>query len=55
MSLDFSKGDVGFDVFPSLWSVRAKGGKPKRIKQLEKPYVEEGYFHAPELTWLAKA
>lgn len=52
VSMDFSSGDVGFDVFPSLWHIRVNGGKPKRIQKLPEPYVEEGEFEAPQLTWL---
>lgn len=52
VSLDFTGGDVGFDVFPSLWTIRVSGGRPKRIQELPEPYVEEGMYSAPHLTWL---
>lgn len=52
VSMDFTGGDVGFDVFPSLWTVRASGGRPRLIQKLPEPYVEEGEFSAPQLTWL---
>ncbi len=55
IEMRFGAGDVGFDVKPSLWKVRVKNGKPagkpKKIQNLKEPYVEEGFYHAPELTW----
>lgn len=54
VSLGFSAGDVGFRVTPSLWKVSVRTGKRTRIRSLERPAVEEGYFHAPELTWLPR-
>jgi Tol biopolymer transport system component len=53
ISLRFGKGDVGFDVKPSLWRVRAGGGRPRRITALPAPTVEEGEFLAPRLAWQA--
>ena len=54
VSLDVSAGDVGFDVFPRLWIVRAGGGRPRQIQELPRPDVEEGDFNAPQLTWLPR-
>ena len=51
ISLRLGKGDVGFDVKPSLWRVRAGGGRPRRITGLPAPYVEEGDFLEPQLAW----
>ena len=51
VSLRLGKGDVGFDVKPSLWRVRAGGGAPRRITGLPSPTVEEGDFLAPQLAW----
>lgn len=55
VSLEFTSGDVAFDVMPSLWRVRAHGGRPKRIQDLPRPWVEEGEYEAPQLTWLPVA
>jgi Tol biopolymer transport system component len=52
VALNFTAGDVGFDVFPSLWRVKASGGRPQKIQSLPEPYQEEGFYEAPELTWL---
>jgi Tol biopolymer transport system component len=52
VSLEYGAGDVGFDVEASIWRVRATGGRLQRLAALPDPYVEEGDFHAPELTWL---
>ena len=51
ISLRLGKGDVGFDVKPSLWRVRAGGGRPRRITGLPAPSVEEGDFLEPRLAW----
>jgi Tol biopolymer transport system component len=42
------------DVEPTLWSVSVRRGQKskRRLIDLETPYVEEGYYHSPELTWL---
>jgi Tol biopolymer transport system component len=54
ISLEFTDGDVSFDVFPKLWTIPANGGKRKLVKKLPEPYVEEGDWLAPHLTWLAR-
>ena len=54
ISLEFTDGDVSFDVFPKLWTIPAKGGTRKLVKKLPEPYVEEGDWLAPHLTWLAR-
>ena len=54
ISLEFTDGDVSFDVFPKLWTIPAKGGSRKLVKELPQPYVEEGDWQAPHLTWLAR-
>jgi Tol biopolymer transport system component len=54
VSLDFSAGDVGFDVFPSIWRVRARGGELVKVTDLPDPYVEEGEYVAPHLTWVPR-
>jgi Tol biopolymer transport system component len=55
ISMRFGAGDVSFDIKPSLWKIGVKNGRaagePKRIQRLKEPYVEEGFYHAPELTW----
>jgi len=42
---------VAFDVKPSLWRVRAGGGRPRRLTGLPSPSVEEGEFLEPRLAW----
>lgn len=54
VSLGFSAGDVGFRISPSLWRVSVRTGKRTRIAKLAQPFNEEGYYHAPELTWLPR-
>ena len=51
ISLRFGKGDVGFDIKSSLWRVRARGGRPRRIRALPAPLVDEGFFLEPQLSW----
>ena len=51
ISLRFGKGDVAFDVKPSLWRVRSGGGRPRRITGLPAPGADEGDFLAPRLAW----
>ena len=51
VSLGFSAGDVGFRVYPSLWRMPARGGRPRKLGTLPSPDVEEGFFSAPELSW----
>jgi Tol biopolymer transport system component len=51
ISMRFGRGDVGFDVKPSLWRVRAAGGAPRRIAGLPAPLVDEGDFLSPQLAW----
>ena len=52
VSLRFSAGDVGFDAKASIWRVRSTGRGRERVRGLPDPYVEEGGYHPPELTWL---
>jgi len=54
VSLDFTGGDVGFDVFPSIWRVRARGGELHELTDLPEPYVEEGEYVPPHLTWVPR-
>ena len=51
ISLRVGKGELSFTVRPSLWRVRASGGRPKLITKLRRPTVEEGEFLEPELAW----
>jgi dipeptidyl aminopeptidase/acylaminoacyl peptidase len=51
VSLRLGGGDVSFRVRASLWTVRAAGGTPRRVRDLPAPGVEEGEFDAPELAW----
>ncbi|HEV2815497.1 MAG TPA: hypothetical protein VGW10_19725 [Solirubrobacteraceae bacterium] len=51
IGLGFTAGDVAFDVTPTVYRVRATGGRPQLVRRLPGPYVEEGDFHAPELAW----
>jgi Tol biopolymer transport system component len=51
VSLGFGAGDVSFDVKPSLWRMRLTGGKPRKIRNLQRPYVEEGDYLPPQLAW----
>ena len=43
-----------FQVRPSLWIVRSGGGTPRKIQDLPRPYVNEGQWGAPQLTWLPR-
>jgi Tol biopolymer transport system component len=54
VSLEFGAGDVGFDAKASLWRVRPSGRGRQRLTSLPDPYVEEGDFHRPALTWLPR-
>ena len=51
ISLRHGGGDVAFDLKSSLWRVRARGGRPRRVANLPGPGVEEGFFSAPTLSW----
>ena len=55
VSLDFSAGDAQFAVYPSLWRIKVRGGKPRFVDNLPYPDVEEGFFSAPSISWLAKS
>ena len=55
VSLDFSAGDVGFEVFPSLWRVRRNGRDRVKMQDLPQPDVEESEYERPHLTWLPRA
>jgi Tol biopolymer transport system component len=54
ISLKPTPGDVAFDVRPSLWRVRTRGGRPVKIGDLPEPAVEEGFYVPPYLTWLSR-
>lgn len=47
-------GDVFWTIKASLWRVRARGGRPQRIRSLPRVGVEEGEYNAPQLTWLPR-
>jgi dipeptidyl aminopeptidase/acylaminoacyl peptidase len=51
ISLRISAGELSFTVKPSIWRVRASGGRPHFIAKLSRPTVEEGDFLEPELAW----
>jgi TolB protein len=51
IGLDYSSGDVGFRLRPALMRIALRGGRPKLLRKLPQPYVEEGYHHIPELSW----
>ncbi|HVL96073.1 MAG TPA: hypothetical protein VM266_09455 [Solirubrobacteraceae bacterium] len=51
IGLSFGSGDVGFDVRSTLMRMALRGGSPKRVRPLPGPYVEESYYHLPELAW----
>lgn len=56
VSIDFGRGDVGFEVWPSLWRIGVPGGRAagsaKRLGKLPEPYEEEAFFSPPgSLTW----
>lgn len=50
ISLRFGAGDVSFSVKPSLWRKRL-GGKARKVADLPRPYVEEGFWTQPDLAW----
>ena len=51
VSLRLGGGDVSFRVRASLWTVRAEGGTPRKVRDLPEPETEEGEFDAPGLAW----
>ena len=51
VSLRFTAGDVGFRIFPSVWRVPARGGRPRMLSTLPQPFVEEGFYDAPVVAW----
>jgi Tol biopolymer transport system component len=51
IGLSFTAGDVAFDVKPTVWRRLLSGGPLRRVRTLPEPYVEEAFFHAPELAW----
>ena len=51
IGLGFSAGDVAFTVTPTVYRRRIAGGRPQLFRRLPRPYVEEGDFFAPQLTW----
>ena len=53
VSLRMAAGDVGFRVFPSLWRVPSRGGRPVKLTTLPETYQEEGFFDPPRLAWQA--
>ena len=46
--------DVGFEVKPSLWRIRSRGGKPIKIRNLPEPFEDGGLYNESELTWLPR-
>ena len=50
ISLRFGRGDVSFSVRPSIWRKRL-GGKARKIADLPRPYVEEGFWTQPDIAW----
>ncbi len=50
ISLRFGRGDVSFTVRPSIWRKRI-GGKARKIADLPRPYVEEGFWTQPDIAW----
>lgn len=50
ISLRFGRGDVSFGVRPSIWRKRI-GGRARKIADLPRPYVEEGFWTQPDIAW----
>jgi Tol biopolymer transport system component len=53
VALNFTAGDVGFRVFPSLWR-KYVGTRPvtlQKVRTLPQPSVEEGLYDPPKLAW----
>ena len=51
IGLGFTSGDVAFDVRATIMRVRVKDGRRQVVRRLPSPYVEEAYYHLPELSW----
>jgi Tol biopolymer transport system component len=43
--------EQSFRVRPGIWRMRVPGGRPRLIRRIPHPYVEEGDYYAPKLAW----
>lgn len=54
VSVRFHSNRVEPRIRAELKSVKARGGRPRLVRELPSPEVDEGFFRLPDLTWLPK-